>query len=49
VAHFAITKAARARVPAWIEGYNRNRRHSACQMMSPADYEQALAAGKEAA
>ena len=27
--------------PAWIEDYNTTRRHSACQKMSPADYEQA--------
>ncbi len=39
---------ARARVGAWIDDYNTSRRHSACQMMSPAGYEQMLAA-KEAA
>jgi putative transposase len=41
--HFATRAAARAKVSAWIEDYN-NRRHSACQMMSPIRYEQALAA-----
>ena len=29
---------------AWIEDYNTKRRHSACQMMPPARYEQVLAA-----
>ena len=33
---------------AWIEDYNTNRRHPACQMMSPVRYEQALAAGEAA-
>jgi transposase InsO family protein len=46
--HFATRAAARARVPAWIEDYNQNRRHSALGMMSPAGYEQALKAGKAA-
>jgi putative transposase len=46
--HFATKTAARARVPAWIHDYNHNRRHSACQMMSPVDYERALAAGEAA-
>jgi putative transposase len=48
VEHFATRAAARARVPAWIEDYNRHRRHSALGMMSPVDYEQALKAGKAA-
>jgi transposase InsO family protein len=48
VEHFATRAQARARVPAWIEDYNHNRRHSACQMMPPAAYERMLAA-KEAA
>jgi transposase InsO family protein len=48
VEHFATRAQARARVAAWIEDYNHNRRHSACQMMSPVAYEQMLAA-KEAA
>jgi putative transposase len=46
VEHFATKAAARARVPAWIHDYNHTRRHSACQMMSPVDYERALAAGE---
>ncbi len=45
---FATRAAGRARVAAWIDGYNRHRRHSALQMMSPVDYEHALAA-REAA
>jgi transposase InsO family protein len=48
VEHFATRAAARARVPAWIEDYNTRRRHSACQMMSPVDFERALTAGKAA-
>jgi transposase InsO family protein len=44
VQHFATKKTARAKVSAWIEDYNTHRRHSACQMMSPIDYERALAA-----
>jgi putative transposase len=46
--HFATKTAARAKVAAWIEDYNRHRRHSALGMMSPIDYEQAVAAGKAA-
>jgi putative transposase len=46
--HFATKPAARAGVAAWIEDYNTRRRHSACQMMPPARYEQALAAGEAA-
>ena len=46
--HFATRAAARAGVRAWIEDYNTNRRHSACQMMPPVRYEQALAAGEAA-
>ena len=46
--HFATRAAARARVSAWIEDYNRHRRHSALHMMSPADYEKALQAGEAA-
>ena len=48
VEQFATKAAARARVPAWIHEYNHIRRHSACQMMSPVDYEQAMAAGEAA-
>jgi putative transposase len=47
VEHFATRAAARARVAAWIEDYNHNRRHSACGMMSPVAWE--LAAGRDAA
>ena len=45
---FATRTQARARVAAWIDDYNRNRRHSALRMMSPVDYEQALTAGQAA-
>ena len=47
VEHFATRAAARARVAAWIEDYNHNRRHSACGMMSPVAWE--LAAGRDTA
>jgi putative transposase len=46
--HFATRAAARAGVAAWIDDYNRRRRHSALHMMSPIEYEQALAAGTAA-
>jgi len=46
--HFTAKAAARAEVAAWIEDYNRQRRHSSLRMMSPADYEQALQAGEAA-
>ena len=49
VEHFTTRAAARARVAAWIEDYNTNRRHPACQMMPPAACEQVLAARQEAA
>jgi transposase InsO family protein len=45
---FATRAAARAKVAAWIDDYNRHRRHSALQMMSPVDYEHALATGQAA-
>jgi putative transposase len=48
VEHFKTRAAARARVSAWIEDYNRHRRHSALDMMSPVDYERAMQAGKAA-
>jgi transposase InsO family protein len=44
VEHFTTRKTARAKVAAWIEDYNTCRRHSACQMMSPVNYEKTLAA-----
>ena len=46
--HFTTRAAARARVAAWIDDYNRHRRHSSLRMMSPANYEQALRAGEAA-
>jgi putative transposase len=46
--HFATRAQARARVAAWIEDYNRHRRHSALAMMSPVNYEKTLQAGKAA-
>jgi len=45
---FATKAAARTGVATWIEHYNTRRRHSACQMMPPARYEQALTAGEAA-
>jgi putative transposase len=42
--HFATTAAARARVAAWIEEYNHDRRHSALGMISPIAYERSQAA-----
>ncbi|HEY5988619.1 MAG TPA: IS3 family transposase [Streptosporangiaceae bacterium] len=45
---FATKAEARAAVAAWIEEYNHDRRHSALGMVSPVDYELALA-GKDAA
>ena len=48
VERFATRAAARAGVAAWIGDYNQQRRHSSLQMMSPADYEQALQAGEAA-
>jgi putative transposase len=40
---FATRAAARARVAGWIDEYNRDRRHSACGMLSPVGYELARA------
>jgi len=48
VQHFTTRAQARTGVAAWIDDYNRQRRHSSLQMMSPIDYEQALQAGKVA-
>ena len=36
---FVTKKQARAQVPAWIDDYNRQRRHSSIGMISPVDYE----------
>jgi transposase InsO family protein len=47
--HFTTRQQARTAVAAWIEDYNTKRRHSACQKMPPAAYEQLLAAREEAA
>ncbi len=47
IEYFTTRAAARARVAAWIEDYNHNRRVSACGMMPPVAWE--LAAGREAA
>jgi putative transposase len=37
--HFATKDQARPRVAAWIDEYNRSRRHSSIGMISPIDYE----------
>src|SRR5262249_19290038 len=39
---FATKAAGRVRVAAWIDEYNRDRKHSSCGMRSPLDYESAL-------
>jgi putative transposase len=39
---FATKAAARAQVAAWIDEYNRDRKHSSVGMRSPIDYELAL-------
>ena len=41
--HFATKNQARREVAAFIDRYNRVRRHSTCEMRSPVDYEQLLA------
>jgi transposase InsO family protein len=41
---FATTAEARATIAAWIDDYNRERRHSSIGMSSPLDYEHALRA-----
>jgi len=45
---FATRAQARARVAAWIDDYNRHRRHSALGMMPPVDYEHAIGPGEAA-
>jgi transposase InsO family protein len=47
--HFTTRAQARARIAAWIDDYNRNRRHSALQMESPVDYELILSTDPAAA
>jgi transposase InsO family protein len=49
IEHFPTRAAARARVAAWIEDYNHNRRHSACGMMPPVAWELTRGTGREAA
>jgi putative transposase len=44
VEHYTTKTAARVGVAAWIDDYNRDRRHSAVGMISPIDYEQTLRA-----
>ena len=44
---FATKAQARARVAAWIDQYNRDRKHSGCGMRSPINYEIALRAGQQ--
>ncbi|HWH28583.1 MAG TPA: integrase core domain-containing protein [Mycobacteriales bacterium] len=39
VEHFTTQAQARRRVPAWIEQYNHDRRHSALGMRSPVEFE----------
>jgi putative transposase len=47
---FASRQEARRRIAGWIDNfYNRTRRHSVCQMMSPINYEAAAAATAQAA
>ena len=47
--HFATKAQARTRVAAWIDEYNRDRKHSSIGMRSPIDYEFALHKQPEAA
>jgi transposase InsO family protein len=44
VEQFATRAQVRTRVPAWIEEYNRDRRHSALGMLGPVNYELSRAA-----
>jgi transposase InsO family protein len=44
--HFTTRAQARAAAAAWIDEYNRERKHSACGMRSPLDYEFALRAAE---
>ena len=40
--HFTTKAQARARIAAWIDDYNHDRKHSAIGMRSPIDYERSL-------
>ena len=44
--HFATKAKARTAVAAWIDEYNPDRKHSACGMRSPIDYELVLPAAE---
>ena len=44
--HFTTKAQARARIPAWIEDYNHDRRHSSIGMISPIAYEHQLTAAR---
>ena len=46
--HFTTRAQARAAAAAWIDEYNRERKHSACGMRSPLDYEFVLRAEHDA-
>jgi len=46
---FRTKEEARRRVAAWIDNYNRRRRHSRCDMKSPIDYEAAATLSDRAA
>ena len=48
IEHFTAKAQARAKVAAWIDDYNRHRRHSALGMMSPLGYEHAKGPGEAA-
>jgi putative transposase len=48
VEHFTTKAHARAKVAAWIDDYNRHRRHSGLGMMSPVDYEHTMGTGEAA-
>ena len=43
---FATKASARAKVAAWIDEYNRDRKHSSIGMRTPIDYELAARAGQ---
>jgi putative transposase len=45
---FTTKEEARRQVAAWIDNYNRTRRHSACGMKSPIDYETTAMAAEAA-